>query len=59
MLFGPTSRPNEHPATGAVPNAIPDQASTWYPALQAAAQDPDAPANVRQLFSLVNMLMSK
>ena len=61
LLLGPTSRPNEHVATGVMGNTTPPptQTATWLSALRQASQDPEAPARVRELTRLVNALLSR
>lgn len=56
LLYGPTSRPNEHVTTGASLGAkatLPPDSHKWMPALVEAAQDPTAPAFFKEMLQVL------
>jgi hypothetical protein len=62
MLFGPTSRPDEHVTTGggALSKTPPPQdMARWLPALRQAAQDPNAPKMFKEMLSLLTYHISQ
>lgn len=62
MLFGPTDRPQEPITTGHAsvgPQPAPRDVAAWLPTLREAAEDPDAPESLKNMYRLVVHHMNK